>query len=84
MAGIDNLIPNEQRTPEERRRNARKAGIASRESSKGKSRPKKESKRDIGDGRLQSATQRNARRKGLERDEPDGNRDGSFAKSLKG
>lgn len=29
MAGIDNLIPNEQRTPEERRRNARKAGIAS-------------------------------------------------------
>lgn len=29
MAGADNLIPNEQRTPEERRRNARKAGIAS-------------------------------------------------------
>ena len=29
MAGIDNLIPNEKRTPEERRRNARKAGIAS-------------------------------------------------------
>lgn len=29
MAGIDNLIPNEQRTPEERRRNAQKAGIAS-------------------------------------------------------
>ena len=29
MAGIDNLIPNENRTPEERRENARKAGIAS-------------------------------------------------------
>ena len=29
MAGIDNLIPNENRTPEERRENARKAGLAS-------------------------------------------------------
>ena len=29
MAGIDNLIPNENRTPEERRENAKKAGIAS-------------------------------------------------------
>lgn len=29
MAGKDNLIPNHERTPEERRANARKAGIAS-------------------------------------------------------
>lgn len=29
MANIDNLVPNEDRTPEERRANARKAGIAS-------------------------------------------------------
>lgn len=29
MANIDNLVPNEDRTPEERRENARKAGIAS-------------------------------------------------------
>lgn len=29
MAGKDNLIPNHERTPEERRENARKAGIAS-------------------------------------------------------
>ena len=29
MANIDNLVPNENRTPEERRENARKAGIAS-------------------------------------------------------
>lgn len=29
MAGRDNLIPNHERTPEERRENARKAGIAS-------------------------------------------------------
>nr|DAK18465.1 MAG TPA: hypothetical protein [Caudoviricetes sp.] len=36
MAGADNLIPNEQRTPEERRANARKAGVAS-----GKARRKK-------------------------------------------
>lgn len=31
MANVQNLIPNEQRTPEERRENARKAGIASGE-----------------------------------------------------
>ena len=29
MANLENLIPNENRTPEERRANARKAGIAS-------------------------------------------------------
>ncbi len=29
MSGKDNLIPNSERTPEERRENARKAGIAS-------------------------------------------------------
>ena len=32
MAGIDNLIPNSERTPEERRANAKKAGEASGES----------------------------------------------------
>lgn len=36
MAGADNLIPNSERTPEERRANARKAGVAS-----GKARRKK-------------------------------------------
>lgn len=41
MAGIDNLIPNEQRTPEERRRNARKAGIASGKARRGKADLKK-------------------------------------------
>lgn len=29
MANIENLVPNDQRTPEQRRANARKAGIAS-------------------------------------------------------
>lgn len=41
MAGADNLIPNEQRTPEERRVNARKAGIASGKARKRKANMKK-------------------------------------------
>ena len=41
MAGADNLIPNEQRTPEERRANARKAGIASGKARKRKANMKK-------------------------------------------
>lgn len=35
---LENLIPNEQRTPEERRKNARKAGIASGEARREKKR----------------------------------------------
>lgn len=36
MANMDNLIPNEQRTPDERRENARKAGVASGEARRAK------------------------------------------------
>lgn len=44
MANIENLIPNENRTPEERRENARKAGIAS-----GKARRQRKTLAQIGD-----------------------------------
>lgn len=42
MANMDNLVPNEQRTPEERRENARKAGVAS-----GEARRAKKTMRDV-------------------------------------
>lgn len=42
MGNIDNLVPNEQRTPEERRENARKAGVAS-----GEARRAKKTMRDV-------------------------------------
>lgn len=41
MAGRDNLVPNSERTPEERRENARKAGVAS-----GRSRRKRKTIRE--------------------------------------
>ena len=42
MGNIENLVPNEDRTPEERRRNATKAGIAS-----GEARRKKRALREL-------------------------------------
>lgn len=44
MANPENLIPNENRTPKERRENARKAGIAS-----GAARRRKKSLKELGD-----------------------------------
>lgn len=44
MANPENLIPNENRTPKERRENARKAGIAS-----GVARRRKKSLKELGD-----------------------------------
>ena len=44
MANEENLIPNEERTPSERRENARKAGIAS-----GKARRRKRSMKEAAD-----------------------------------
>lgn len=70
MANEQNLIPNEMRTPEERRENARKAGIAS-----GKARVKKKRMKELCNLVLNNKIQDEKTIEGLKQRFPDMNTD---------